>query len=64
MDHYSWKIDLVINALCHYATILNKSVNEFNVIQMRIEIVKANLITKSYFAGELMEYTYLRMELL
>lgn len=56
MDHYSWKIDLAINALCHYATILNRSVNEFDVIQMRIEFVKANLITESYFAEELMEY--------
>lgn len=56
MDHYSWMIDLVINALSHYATILNRSVSEFDVVQMRIEIVKANLITESYFAEELIEY--------
>ncbi|MFN2435447.1 MAG: hypothetical protein ABR515_08765 [Nitrososphaeraceae archaeon] len=48
--------DLVINALCHYATILNRSVTKFDVVQMRIEIVKANLITESYFAEELIEY--------
>lgn len=56
MDHYSWMINLVINALCHYATILNRSVSKFDVVQMRIEIVKANLITESYFAEELIEY--------
>ena len=56
MDHYSWMRDLVINALSHYATILNRSVNEFDVVQMRIEIVKANLITETYFAEELIEY--------
>lgn len=56
MDHYSWKIDLVKNALYHYATILNKSVLEFNVVQINIEFVKANLITESYFAEELIEY--------
>ncbi len=44
------------NALSHYATILNRSVSEFDVVQMRIEIVKANLITESYFAQELIEY--------
>lgn len=56
MDHYSWMRDLIINALSHYATILNRSVSEFDVVQMRIEIVKANLITESYFAQELIEY--------
>lgn len=56
MDHYTWMRDLVINALSHYATILNRSVSEFDVVQMRIEIVKANLITESYFAQELIEY--------
>jgi hypothetical protein len=56
MDRYSWMIDLVINALCHYATIPNRSVSKFDVVQMRIEIVKANLITESYFAEELIEY--------
>ena len=55
MDHYSWMRDLVINALSHYAAILNRSVSEFDVVQMRIEIVKANLITESYFAQELIE---------
>jgi hypothetical protein len=48
--------DLVINAMYHYATILNRSVSEFDVVQIRIEIVKANLITESYFAEELIEY--------
>lgn len=56
MDHYSWMRDLVINALSHYATKLNRSVSEFDVVQMGIEIVKANLITESYFAQELIEY--------
>ena len=56
MDHYSRMRDLVINALSHYTTILNRSISEFDVIQMRIEIVKANLITESYFAEELIEY--------
>jgi hypothetical protein len=56
MDHYSWKMDLVKNALYHYATTLNKSVLEFNVVQISIEFVKANLITESYFAEELIEY--------
>jgi len=50
--------DLVINALFHYATTLNRSVSEFDVVQMRIEIVKANLITESYFAQELIEYIF------
>lgn len=56
MDHYSWMRDLVINALCHYSTILNNSVNKFEVVEMRVEVVKANLITESYFAEELVEY--------
>ena len=56
MDHCEWKIDIVRNALYHYATILNKSVVEFNVVQMSIEFVKANLVTESYFAEELIEY--------
>lgn len=56
MDHCEWKIDIVRNALYHYATILNKSVVEFNVVQMSIEFVKANLISESYFAEELIEY--------
>lgn len=56
MDHYSWKTDLVKNALYHYATILNKSVLEFNVVQISIEFVRANLVTESYFAEELIEY--------
>jgi len=56
MDHYSWKTELVKNALYHYATILNKSVLELNVVQMSIEFVKANLVTESYFAEELVEY--------
>jgi len=56
MDQHSWKISLVRNALYHYATILNKSVLELNVIQMSIEFVKANLVTESYFAEELIEY--------
>ena len=56
MDHYLWTRDLIINALSHYDTILNRSVSEFDVIQMRIETVKANLITESYFAQELVEY--------
>jgi hypothetical protein len=56
MDHYSWKTELVKNALYHYATILNKSVLELNVVQMSIEFVKANLVTESYFAEELIEY--------
>jgi hypothetical protein len=56
MDHCAWKMDLVRNALNHYATILNKSVLEFNVLQINIEFVKANLITESYFAEELIEY--------
>jgi hypothetical protein len=56
MDHYSWMRELVINALYHYATILNRSVSDFDVVQMRIEIVKANLITESCFAQELIEY--------
>ena len=55
MDHYSWMRDPV-NALSHYAKILNRSVSEFDVVQMRIEIVKANLVTESYFAEELIEY--------
>jgi hypothetical protein len=56
MDHCTWKIDLVRNALNHYATILNKSVLEFNALQMNIEFVRASLITESYFAEELIEY--------
>jgi hypothetical protein len=56
MYHYYWKIDLVKKALHHYATILNKSVLEFNVEQVSIEFVKANLITESYFAEELIDY--------
>ena len=56
MDHYSWMRDLVINAMYHYATMLNRSVSEYDVVQMRNEIVKANLITESYFAEELLEY--------
>ena len=56
MDHYSWKTDLVKNALYHYATILNKSVLELNEVQMSIEFVRANLVTESYFAEELIEY--------
>ncbi|HVE36722.1 MAG TPA: hypothetical protein VNA18_00845 [Nitrososphaeraceae archaeon] len=56
MDHREWKIDIVRNALYHYATILNKSVVESEVVQMSIEFVKANLITESYFAEELIEY--------
>jgi hypothetical protein len=56
MDHCAWKTDLVRNALNHYANILNKSVLEFNVLQINIEFVKANLITESYFAEELTEY--------
>lgn len=56
MDHCEWKIDIVRNALYHYATILNKSVVEINVVQMSIEFVKENLITESYFAEELIEY--------
>lgn len=56
MDQHSWKLNLVKNALYHYATILNKSVLELNVIQMSIEFVKANLVTESYFAEELIEY--------
>ena len=56
MHHHSWKINLVKNALYHYATILNKSVLELNVVQMSIEFVKANLVTESYFAEELIEY--------
>lgn len=56
MDHYSWKTELVKNALYHYATILNKSVLELNVVQMSIEFVKANLVTESYFVEELIEY--------
>lgn len=56
MDHCKWKIDIVRNALYHYATILNKSVVEIKVVQMSIEFVKANLITESYFAEELIEY--------
>jgi hypothetical protein len=56
MDDCEWKIDIVRNALYHYATILNKSVVEINVVQMGIEFVKANLITESYFAEELIEY--------
>jgi len=56
MDHCEWKIDIVRNALYHYATILNKSVVEINVVQMSIEFVKANLVTESYFAEELVEY--------
>ena len=56
MDHCAWKRDLVRNALNHYATILNKSVLEFNVLQINIEFVKASLITESYFAEELTEY--------
>lgn len=56
MDHCEWKIDIVRNALYHYATILNKSVVEIKVVQMSIEFVKANLITESYFAEELIEY--------
>lgn len=56
MDCFEWKIDLVRNALNHYATTLNKSVFEFNVLQMNIEFVEANLITESYFAEELIEY--------
>ena len=56
MDHYSWKTELVKNALYHYAAILNKSVLELNVVQMSIEFVKANLVTESYFAEELIEY--------
>jgi hypothetical protein len=56
MDHCEWKIAIVRNALYHYATILNKSVVELNVVQMSIEFVKANLITESYFAEELIEY--------
>ena len=56
MDHYSWMREIVINALSHYASILNRSASEFDVVQMRIEIVKANLITESYFAQELIEY--------
>ena len=55
-DHCEWKRDIVRNALYHYATILNKSVVEFNVVQMSIEFVKANLITESYFAEELIEF--------
>ena len=56
MDHYSWMRDIVINTLSHYATLLNRSVSEFDVVQMRIEIVRANLITELYFAEELIEY--------
>jgi hypothetical protein len=56
MDHCSWKIDLLKNALYHYSTVLNKSVVEFSVVQMSIEFVKANLTTESYFAEELIEY--------
>jgi len=56
MDHFSWKTDLVKNALYHYATILNKSVLELDEVQMSIEFVKANLVTESYFAEELIEY--------
>jgi hypothetical protein len=56
MNHCTWNKDLVRNALYHYSTILNKSVVEFNVVQMNIEFVKANLITESYFAEELIEY--------
>src|ERR671923_1053418 len=56
MDQHSWKINLVKNALYHYATILNKSVLELDVVQMSIEFVKANLVTESYFAEELIEY--------
>ena len=56
MDHYSWKTELVKNSLYHYATILNKSVLELNVVQRSIEFVKANLVTESYFAEELIEY--------
>ncbi|HEY9398656.1 MAG TPA: hypothetical protein VIP29_02030 [Nitrososphaeraceae archaeon] len=36
--------------------ILNRSVSELNVIQIRIEIGKANLLTESYSAEELSEY--------
>jgi len=56
MDHYSCMRDLVINAMYHYATMLNRSVSEYDVVQMRNQIVKANLITESYFAEELIEY--------
>ena len=56
MDHCEWKIDIVRNALYHYATILNKSVVQINVVQMSIEFVKAKLITESYFAEELIQY--------
>jgi hypothetical protein len=56
MDHYSLKTELVKNALYHYATILNNSVLELNEVQMSIEFVKANLVTESYFAEELIEY--------
>lgn len=56
MDHCAWKMDLVRNALNHYATTLNKSVLEFNVLQINIEFVKSSLITESYFAEELIEY--------
>lgn len=56
MDHCSWKTDILINALYHYSTVLNKSVVEFSVVQMSIEFVKANLTTESYFAEELIEY--------
>ena len=56
MDQYSGMRDLVINAMYHYATMLNRSVSEYDVVQMRNEIVKANLITESYFAEELIEY--------
>ena len=35
---------------------LDRSVSEFDVVQMRIETVKANLITETYFAEELIEY--------
>jgi hypothetical protein len=55
MNHCEWKIDIVRNALYHYATILNKSVVKFNVVQMSIEFVKANLISELYFAEELIE---------
>lgn len=56
MDHCEWNIDIVRNALYHYATILDKSVVEFNVVQMSIEFVKANLISESYFSEKLIEY--------
>jgi hypothetical protein len=56
MEHCAWNTDLVRSALNHYATLLNKSVLESNVLQINIEFVKASLITESYFAEELTEY--------